>query len=165
MKNVGILFLAILLLILGFLGLSAWQYFLPSLEAPGIEKSYSSLGEQIYFTGRGENGRVIPFTYGPMWLRMHGGSCASCHGEDGKGGLPIMMSNEVAPEISWHALTEGEHEELGGEEHPPYDERLMKRAISEGLNPAGKPLDYVMPRWQMSKKELNAMIEFLKKLD
>jgi mono/diheme cytochrome c family protein len=164
MKHTAILFLAILLLVLGFLGLAVWQYFLPVVEAPAIEKSYSSLGEQIYFTGRGENGRIIPFTYGPAWLRMHGGSCASCHGSDGKGGLPIMMSDEVAPEIRWHALTE-EHGESGEEEHPPYNERLVERAITQGLNPAGEPLDYVMPRWQVNEKELDAIIEFLKELD
>lgn len=165
MKNKAILFLAILLLVLGFLGLATWQYFIPFLEAPAIEKSYSSLGEQIYFTGRGENGRTIPFTSGPAWLRMHGGSCASCHGSDGKGGIPIMMSNEEAPDITWYALTEEKHEEKHEEEHPPYDERLVKRAITEGLNSAGEPLDYVMPRWQMNEKELDAIIEFLKKLD
>ncbi len=75
-----------------------------------------------------------------------------------------MMSDEVAPEIRWRTLIE-EHRESGEEEHPPYNGRLVKRAITEGLNPAGEPLDYVMPRWQMNKRELNAIIEFLKELD
>lgn len=158
--------LAILLIAVGFIGLIFGQYALPYLQAPSIEKSYSSLGEQIYFSGRGENGRTIPFNYGPTWLRMHGGSCVSCHGRDGKGGLPIMMSDEEAPPITWHALAEEEHGEAVREgEHPPYDDRLVKRAITEGLNPAGEPLDYVMPRWQMTEKELDALTEFLRALD
>ena len=161
MRKVGILFLALLLIVVGLLGLATWQYFIPSFQASSIEKSFASLGEQIYFTGRGENGRLIPFTYGPGWLRMHGGSCASCHGPDGKGGISIMMSDEEAPDITFRALKEEEHEEG----HASYNERLIKRAISEGLDPAGKPLDYVMPRWQMNQRELNAIVEFLKKLD
>lgn len=166
MKNKNVLLLAILFLAFGFGGLLLWNFIAPSLVAPSIEKTYSSLGEQIYFSGRGEAGRTIPFTYGPMWLRMRGGSCASCHGCDGKGGLPIMMSDEEAPPITWHALTEAEHEEKEyEEEHPPYDDRLVKRAIAEGLNPAGEPLDYVMPRWQLTEEELDAIVGFLKELD
>lgn len=75
-----------------------------------------------------------------------------------------MMSDEVAPEIRWRALTE-ERGEASEEGYPPYDEKLVKRAITEGLNLAGEPLDYVMPRWQMNERELDAIIEFLKKLD
>ncbi len=161
MKESWVLLLAIVMVLIGVAGIVTWQYALSYLQIPSIEKTYSSRGEQIYFSGRGENGRLIPFSYGPMWLRMHGGSCASCHGPDGKGGLPIMMSDEGAPSITWHALTEEEHEE----EHPPYDERLVKRAISEGLDPAGEPLDFVMPRWQMTEKELAAIVDFLKELD
>lgn len=42
---------------------------------------------------------------------------------------------------------------------------LIKRAITEGLNPAGEPLDRTMPRWQMSEEDLDDLLEFLKTLD
>lgn len=164
MKNIGILIGAVFLIVIGVLGLALWQYFLPPVKVSDVEKSFSTLGEQIYITGRGENGRFIPFIYGPGWLRMRGGGCASCHGVDGRGGIPIMMSNKIAPDIRWKVLAEEEHKEPG-EEHPPYDEKLVKRAITEGLDPAGEPLSYVMPRWQMNTKELNAIVDFLKELD
>jgi hypothetical protein len=37
-----------------------------------------------------------------------------------------------------------------------------KRAITEGVDPAGEPLDLTMPRWQMSERDLDDLLEFLK---
>jgi cytochrome c oxidase subunit 2 len=167
MKNIRVLLLSILLIVTGLIGFTGLQYYSQLSVAPSLEKSFSSLGEQIYFTGVGDSGNRISFSYGPMWLRMHGGSCVSCHGTDGKGSLPIMMSDEEAPSITWHALTEEEHEEdeHEEEEHPPYEEETVKRAIRDGLNPAGEEIDFIMPRWQMNEKELNSQIEFLKELE
>jgi cytochrome c oxidase subunit 2 len=124
-----------------------------------------SNGEQIYFTGRNERGERIPFQGGPMWLYMRGGSCAACHGADGRGGVPVMMGTEIPGDIRYHHLLEEEHEEEGEEEHPPYTEELIKQAITLGLNPAGEPLDQTMPRWRMSEQDLYDLIEFLKTLD
>jgi cytochrome c oxidase subunit 2 len=124
---------------------------------------YVSNGETIYFTGRNDRGERIPFDGAPMWLSTHGGSCATCHGADGRGGAPVMMGTEIPGDIRYTHLTEEEHEE--GEEHPPYTDELIKRAIALGLNPAGEPLDPTMPRWRMSDRDLNDLIEFLKTLD
>jgi cytochrome c oxidase subunit 2 len=124
---------------------------------------YVSNGETIYFTGRNDRGERIPFDGAPMWLSTHGGSCATCHGADGRGGAPVMMGTEIPGDIRYSHLTEEEHEE--GEEHPPYTDELIKRAITLGLNPAGDPLDPTMPRWRMSDRDLNDLIEFLKMLN
>lgn len=122
-----------------------------------------SNGQSIYFTGRNERGERIPFEGGPTWLYMHGGSCATCHGADGRGGAPVMMGTEVPSDIRYHHLIEEEHEE--GEEHPPYTDESIKRAITLGIDPAGEPLDLTMPRWHMSDQDVEDLIEFLKMLD
>jgi cytochrome c oxidase subunit 2 len=127
---------------------------------------YVSNGETIYFTGRNDRGERIPFEGAPGWLYMHGGSCATCHGPDGRGGAPVMMGTEIPGDIRYSHLTEEEHEEHeGGEEHPPYTDELIKRAIALGLDPAGEPLDSTMPRWRMSDGDLDDLIEFLKTLN
>lgn len=126
-------------------------------------RGYATSGERIYYLGVDENRRRIPFEGGPMWLYMHGGSCVSCHGADGRGGRPVMMGTEIPPDIRYHHLIEEEHEE--GEEHPPYADETIKRAITQGLNPAGEPLDYTMPRFRMTEEQLNDLLEFLKTLD
>jgi mono/diheme cytochrome c family protein len=127
-------------------------------------RSYTSNGERIYYAGINEQGQRIPFEGGPMWLYMHGGSCVSCHGEDGRGDVPVMMGTEIPPDIRYEHLIEEEHEE-GGEEHPPYTDETIKRAITQGLNPAGEPLDYTMPRFRMSEADLNDLLEYLKALE
>jgi hypothetical protein len=71
------------------------------------------------------------------------------------------MGTEIPGDIRYHHLIEEEHEE----EHPPYTDELIKRAITEGLNPAGEPLDRTMPRWRMSEEDLDDLVEFLKTLD
>jgi len=134
---------------------------------PGAEgaqpQEYVSNGQMIYFTGSNQQGQRIPFDGAPMWLYTHGGSCSSCHGADGRGGAPVMMGTEIPGDIRYRHLTEEEHEE--GEEHPPYTDELIRRAITLGLNPAGEPLDLTMPRWRMSDQDLDDLIEFLKTLN
>jgi cytochrome c oxidase subunit II len=124
---------------------------------------FDSNGEIIYSTGFNSDGEQIPFAGGPRWLYRHGGGCADCHGRQGRGGRVVMMSTIEAPNIQYGHLVEEEHGE--GEEHPPYTEELIKRAITEGLDPAGRPLDPIMPRWQLSDQDLDDLVDYLKTLD
>ena len=154
--------LALLCVLVGLMALTGgFGWFTVSRGGPEAGRDYSSNGELIYFTGTNEQGERIPFSDGPMWLFMHGGGCAGCHGPDGRGGAPVMMGTEIPGDIRYHHLIEEEHEE----EHPPYTDELIKRAITEGLNPAGEPLDRTMPRWRMSEEDLDDLVEFLKTLD
>ncbi|NIO70795.1 MAG: c-type cytochrome [Anaerolineae bacterium] len=139
----------------------------PAAVVPELPQGYASNGETIYFTGVNDRGQRIPFTGGPMWLSMHGGGCASCHGPDGRGGAPVMMGTEIPLDIRYHHLIEEEHEEEHeeGEVHPPYTDETIKRAITEGVEPDGEPMDLTMPRWQMSERDLDDLLEFLKTLD
>ncbi|HEB13315.1 MAG TPA: cytochrome c [Actinobacteria bacterium] len=166
MKNYESLIAAVILMIVGAAGLLALNCSGGVFDGPDGSSSYSSLGQRIYFFGRGENNRLISYRNGPQWLQMHGGSCVSCHGEDGEGEIPLMMTDQQAPSIKWKALTEEDHNEHEGEEkHALYTQETIKRAITKGLDPAGQELDLAMPIWEMNKKELNALIGFLKKLD
>jgi mono/diheme cytochrome c family protein len=135
----------------------------PAAGVPEPLQGYASNGETIYFTGFNDQAERIPFTGGPMWLSMRGSGCASCHGPDGRGGAPVMMGTEIPLDIRYHHLIEEEHEE--GEAHPPYTDETIKRAITEGVEPDGEPMDLTMPRWQMSERDLDDLLEFLKTLD
>lgn len=137
----------------------------PSLQE--LMAEFESNGEMIFFTGLNEKGEQISFEGGPHWIYMHGGACVSCHGQEGKGGTVPHMCLEVAPSISYHDLTEEEHEEHEGEEeaHPPYTDETIKKVIKEGLNPAGEELDSCMPRWQMTDEDLKDLVGYLKALE
>ena len=130
---------------------------------------YSSNGERIYFTAESESGQSITYT-GSIRM-MHAISCVNCHGPEGEGGrVNMMMSYFDSPNITWHVLTQkDEHEEVPDqgehEEHPPYTDVTLKRAITDGVDPAGERLDDEMPRWRMSEQDLEDLVEFIKTLD
>lgn len=132
----------------------------------GQGRQFKSPGEQIYYTGIGVNGYPIPVYGGPMWLRMHGGGCVSCHGVHGRGGVPVMMGTAIPTDIRYRALVgKGKHAHGGKEEEHHYTDALIKRAITEGLDADGKVMDWTMPRWQISEDDLNALMEYLKTLE
>lgn len=128
------------------------------------EVAFESSGAAIYYTGYNQEGEAIPFTEGPRWLLVHGGGCAECHGPTGEGGRLMMMTLKLAPNIQYEYLTEETAREAD-EEPLPYTDLLLKRAITEGLDPAGEPLDPLMPRWHATEIELDDLVEFLKMLD
>lgn len=143
----------------------------PMMEgaAPGATKAaYDSAGERIYHTATDAEGKRISFTGGPHWLSMHGGSCVSCHGPDGRGGIPVMPTGVVAPDIRYDALTGKEHPEVeteeGEHEHEAYTDAGIKRAITDGIEPSGEELDPTMPRWRMSEKQLDSLLDYLKEI-
>lgn len=100
-----------------------------------------------------------------------GGSlaCASCHGEDGNGGLHLMHMQQMdAPDIRFEALSEeaGEHQ---GNEHEDahgegYDLETFRQAVVLGQHLEGDAHSSDMPRRQMSDDNLADLYEFLKTL-
>lgn len=153
----GLLLVACLIIILPF-------------TRPAIGGSYRSNGEQIYFTATSQRGTPITSDLRMGMMRSGTWTCAACHGADGRGGtVRMMMSVFETPDIRYKTLTSGEHAEEGEEgeehEHEPYTDEDIKRAITEGIEPDGKPLDWPMPRWSMSDEDLDDLLEFLKTLD
>lgn len=133
--------------------------------APG---SFSSLGEQIYFTGINGNGNRIHSTGGPTSGMMMGGYlvCASCHGPDAQGGRHVMhMEVMDAPDIRWSALTAHAKEEGEIGTNGVYDLDAFRRAVVDGEHPDGDELSSDMPRWQMSDESLKALEAYLKSLN
>lgn len=131
-----------------------------------IGRDYSKLkhesnGERIYLTATSASGRPITHQMPAMMgrTRMSGMACVDCHGVDGQGGtIAMMMWRVEVPNITQQHLTEEE------EDHPPYTRETIKRAITQGLDPAGKRLSWAMPRWQISGEDLNDLIDYLEKL-
>lgn len=162
-----------LLLVLTLFGVASFQ--MPQMPGPmmdgrGTADAFASNGERIYFTGSSRSGGTISYEQGPGGGMMAGMlACADCHGPEGRGGrVRMMMQSFEAPDIRWETLTaeEGDHQHEEGEQHqhPPYSPETLGRAIAEGIDSAGEPLDPVMPRWQMSEQDLADLIAFLRTL-
>jgi cytochrome c oxidase subunit 2 len=154
-KSSGIISVFVLLILILVLSLS----FAQSCGA----QHYSSNGETIYYTGHNDQNERISFEGGPMWLYAHGGACMTCHGSTGRGGQSIMMISAVTADIRYESLISGKHHS-SGETGTPYTDELIVRAIRQGIDPDGKPLDPGMPLWQMTDKDVRDVIEYLKLL-
>src|SRR5271166_6195756 len=88
--------------------------------------------------------------------------CANCHGADGQGRPEggVLPSN-----ITWDALTKPYRTSRpDGRSHPPYTERLLKRAIAMGIDPAGNTLQMEMPRFQLSMTDASDLIAYIRQL-
>ncbi len=132
-------------------------------SAPASGKTtFASNGERIYYTGVSATTGTIPRSGGPMWVEMGGTGCFACHGIEGRGGVPVMMGTALPADIRYAALITGEYEH--GKKETPYTDPLIRRAITEGLDPDGKPLDWTMPRWQMPPQDLTDLLTYLKTL-
>jgi hypothetical protein len=53
------------------------------------------------------------------------------------------------------------HRALVNEQKHPYTLALLQRAISTGIDNEGKPLDPVMPRWKLSKRDLHDVAQYV----
>lgn len=98
-------------------------------------------GKAIYQTGRDLSG--APIGAKPPALRP---SCAACHGADGSGGVHLL-GGAVSADLR--------HKALVTEQEKPYTQALLERAIATGIDNNGQALNPVMPRWNLSKRDLH----------
>ncbi len=155
MRANGLLLAALALIILATLGLVViGSGVFPSTPRPG--NSPAPKGEWIFRTGTDLQGEAISYSGGIMMRQ----SCADCHGIDGRGLATPMF---VSPNITYRNLTnpEGMLEPDGSRGHT-YTDALIERAITEGIDAEGKPLNWIMPRWNMTGQELDDLLAYLK---
>ncbi|MEK6372205.1 MAG: c-type cytochrome [Acidobacteriota bacterium] len=117
----------------------------PAGETPAFR------GRAIYH--RGEGVSEIVAVVGDARLAASAVPCAGCHGPDGRG---KAEGGVTPPDLRHAALTRPYA--------APYDDRLLRRAITRGISSSGKELSSVMPRYQMTRADLDALVAFLNTL-
>ncbi len=161
MRNKTLLLAAAGLIVTGAVGLLA----VTLSVGPGGGVQFTSIGQQIYYTGADANG-PIPRTIagGAMGFGMMGnGACAGCHGEDGRGGRFGMMFGAIdVPDIRYSTLNAVRSD--GGVTVAAWSDRDIARAIRDGIEPDGQALKAPMPRWAMTDSDMADVIAYLKEL-
>lgn len=169
MRHTSLVVWGVLLTLVGAIGLGAVLLLdgTAMMSGPLYTSSPSAttledVGERIYLTGQGEDGR-IPRSGGIG--RMGSGGCVTCHGPDGQGGTVGMMGSlATAPPITYEVLT-GSHDPHGeDEESEAWTDSDIARTIRGGTLPDGDELDPIMPRWDIGDSDMEALIEYLKTL-
>ncbi|WP_298824641.1 ABC transporter substrate-binding protein [uncultured Piscinibacter sp.] len=137
-----------------------------SLAAAAVElTAQERAGQRLYREGMGASGHEVSARVGAVNMPVPGRvvPCANCHGRDGlgrpEGGL-------LPPVITWSELTKAYgHRHDSGRSHPPFDERSLLRAVTQGLDPAGQALDPGMPRYALGREDQDNLVAYLKRLE
>jgi ABC-type branched-subunit amino acid transport system substrate-binding protein len=133
-------------------------------DPPGNHREQIERGRKIYLEGTSPSGGEITAVMSDASVEVPASAvpCAGCHGRDGKG----RPEGGVAPsDLTWTALTKPYGvTHPSGRRHPPYDVKLLKRAITLGLDPAGNPLHVAMPRFRMSLQDMDDLVAYLQQL-
>lgn len=142
-----------------FLGLIAAKR--PNILAPseGLTAQQKA-GKNIYTKGIGVSdvkviaqmsGIQVPATIMP---------CVNCHRADGTGNPEggIVPSNILWTELtkSYGGLRQNKNKRL------PYTEQSLRKVITTGKDSGGNQLDATMPQYNMSREDLDNLIEYIK---
>jgi ABC-type branched-subunit amino acid transport system substrate-binding protein len=122
------------------------------------------LGRQIYVRGSGSAKESITAFMGDESMNIPATAlpCASCHGKDGAG---RSEGGVIPSDIRWETLSKayGVTRE-NGRSHPAYTESSLRRAITEGVDPAGNQILVAMPRYRMAESDLSALMAYMRRL-
>jgi cytochrome c oxidase subunit 2 len=125
--------------------------------------SQTDLGKRIFAYGVDERGKFIPRSGGTMMMGRSAG-CAACHGADGRGRrIGMMMGDVTTPDIRWRTLTTPQTDTPSGTP-TAFDRAGFARAVRTGVDDAGGRLNGVMPRWELTDQEIDALIAYLQQL-
>jgi Cytochrome c len=120
--------------------------------------SVASLGERIFLTGTDENSHLISRS-GVTGMMGSAVACANCHGPDARGRtVGMMMGQAEAPDVRWSTLTAPPADPTD----KAFDPDSFFLAVTQGIDPNGSSLKVVMPRWELTRAESDALIEYLK---
>jgi mono/diheme cytochrome c family protein len=148
---------------LGLIGPSASQ----------AEPASSGVGESIYRNGLLASGAALEGTrpIGALGLKGADAACINCHRHSGLGSTEgVLTIPPVTGEYLFHAreATNKEAvlhyvENMHGN-RDPYTDETLARAIRDGLDSQGRPLNELMPRFALDDDDMAALIGYLKKL-
>jgi ABC-type branched-subunit amino acid transport system substrate-binding protein len=142
------------------LALAAFCLIAPSLLWAQLNEQQTA-GKQIFTEGSSQSKTGIEAILGGGTSRIPGRlmPCASCHGADGQG----RPEGGVTPSnITWDVLERPlTSSDPLARNRPAYDGASLRRAITEGIDPAGHELGVTMPRFRMSDADLDSLIAYL----
>jgi hypothetical protein len=143
------------------------------------------LGEKIYRQGILPNGEVVKaFVQGDIPVDGQTFSCVRCHRRSGLGTsegdivtLPVNGLNLFRPRVLWDPRRRHSHPGIvapGVRQipafmqaralRPSYTDNSLEKVITTGIDPSGRVLDEVMPRYELDADAMKILIYYLKNL-
>lgn len=117
-------------------------------------------GRRIYREGILTSGQPLTgLVQGDVTVTAAQVTCLNCHQQSGFGSTE---GSTVVPPVTGPALYRAK--ETGPRKRPPYSAATLARVIREGLDAAGQRLDPLMPRYNLSDKDVEVLGSYLKTL-
>ena len=117
-------------------------------------------GKSIYLDGADSKAVEIKSQLGDVEMSGKVQACVNCHGATGKG---VSEGGVSVGDISWDYLTlPYGHTDPDGRRHPPFTKESFYRAVTRGLDPANHRLPVAMPRFQLSRRQTDELVNYLK---
>jgi len=119
-------------------------------------------GKKIYTKGVGSSDFKIMANMSGVDVPATIMPCVNCHNARGTGNPEggITPSN-----ITWQYLTKNyEVKRQDGKTRPAYDEKSLRKVITKGIDPAGNQLHTTMPRYKMTRDDIDNLIAYIKVL-
>ena len=137
------------------------------------DESAADIGKAIYLHGTLGSGKpLVASRDDGMRIEGADAACVKCHQ---RSGLGAKEGNKSIPPITARYLVHPRASQRGDLDLPyvegiradrdAYTDATIARAIREGLSSEGKPLDYLMPHFELADADMNALIAYLKRLD
>ncbi|MBI4290555.1 MAG: ABC transporter substrate-binding protein [Betaproteobacteria bacterium] len=123
-------------------------------------------GRTLYLEGnRGAGAPLVARRAGGLAISGAQAACVNCHRRSGFGG---SEGRSYIPPVSAASLFESQPPGTGasasGTGRPAYDDKSLARAIRAGVDPSGRRLDYLMPRYELKDAEMKSLIAYLRRL-
>lgn len=141
------------------------------LEAGALAASPADAGEAIYLEGRLASGEPLRASVQKgVPLEGSAAACVNCHRRSGLGGSEGQ--NPVRPIAGRLLFSPGQTELArrwrqppgGGGERPAYDRASLARALRAGVDPAGRALGPLMPRYALDDDAVGQLHAYLEGL-
>jgi len=123
-----------------------------------LRTSEELAGEKIFRQGILPTGKAITaIVAGDIKISGKQFSCSNCHGRSGMG---TIEGNYIVPPIAGKLLFVDANQPI----RSAYNSITLAKLLREGINPDGKRLDPLMPRFIISDQEVDVLVDYLKKL-
>jgi hypothetical protein len=131
--------------------------------AGGVEPTLAAApaaGEKIFRLGVLPSGQPVrALVSGDVPLDGRPAACQTCHQRSGMG---TVEGKAWTPPVAGRVLFAARGS--GVRMRPPYDELTLERALRKGLDAAGRPLDPLMPRYDLDHGDFTALVAYLREL-
>ena len=116
-------------------------------------------GQRLYREGILGSGRPLTAVVeGDVPLLGTQLTCVSCHQRSGMGSTEGATNVPPVTSPILFAPRENPHR------RPAYDDASLARAVRDGIDAAGRPLDPLMPRYPLADDDMRALVAYLKTL-